>query len=354
VTWLLPRLLAAAAMALLLMLPAAAQDGVRKPRPLFASHEIIHITIEAPVDRLIRERAREGLRVPGQLLLKGHAPETLPIELALRGRTRRTAEVCPFPPLEVRFRSRPGEQSLFAGQGRMKLVTHCRPVAQFQQHVLLEYAAYRILNRLTPQSFSVRLAQIDYVGANGRPIISRYGFLIEHLDQVARRNRMQVVRVAGNIPESRFEPAAAARFAIFQELIGSLDWSMNGAPPGTTCCHNVRQIAPMGERQLLVPVPYDFDYAGLVDAPYAVPPDLVRVSSVRERRYRGFCRHNDEAVAYAAELAGRRTEVLAVLDEIGPLEDRVRSRAKAYLDSHFRELADKERTATRIAQRCLR
>lgn len=348
------RLLAGAVVALLLALPVAAQDETRKPRPLFASHEIIQLTIEAPVDRLIRERSREGLQVPGRLLLRGDAPETLPIALALRGRTRRTAEVCPFPPLELRFSARPPGESLFAGQGRIKLVTHCRQTPQFQQHILLEYAAYRILNLLTPQSFSVRLAQIDYVGTNGRLMASRYGILIEPLDQVARRNRMQVVRVMGNIPETRFDPAAAARFALFHELIGSLDWSMNGAPEGGVCCHNVRQISARGERQLLVPVPYDFDYAGLVDAPYAVPPELVRVRSVRERRYRGFCRHNDEALAYAAELSGKREQVLAVLDEIGPLEERARSRAKDYLDSHFRDLAAQDRTAERIAQHCLR
>ena len=40
-------------------------------------------------------------------------------------------------------------------------------------------------------------------------------------------------------------------------------------------------------------MPYDFDYSGLVDAPYAVPPDSIHLANVRVRRYRGFCLHND-------------------------------------------------------------
>ena len=46
-------------------------------------------------------------------------------------------------------------------------------------------------NRLTPASFRARLAMIDYVDDSGKPIISRYGFFIEDIDDVASRNDMK-------------------------------------------------------------------------------------------------------------------------------------------------------------------
>jgi hypothetical protein len=36
-------------------------------------------------------------------------------------------------------------------------------------------------------------------------------------------------------------------------------------------------------------VPYDFDLAGLVSAPYAQPAEELLMASVRQRRYRGYC-----------------------------------------------------------------
>jgi hypothetical protein len=50
-----------------------------------------------------------------------------------------------------------------------------------------------------------------------------------------------------------------------------------------------------------IPMPYDFDHAGLIDAPYAEPAEALHMSSVRERRFRCYCISNlkvyDSAVA---------------------------------------------------------
>ena len=86
----------------------------------------------------------------------------LPITLTARGITRLRDDICSFPPLRVEFNSPPPPGSLFERQGRLKLVTHCRTAADHQQKILLEYAAYRIFNLLTPVSFRARLAQVIF------------------------------------------------------------------------------------------------------------------------------------------------------------------------------------------------
>jgi hypothetical protein len=39
----------------------------------------------------------------------------------------------------------------------------------------------------------------------------------------------------------------------------------------------------------IIAVPYDFDHSGLVNAPYANPAEELRMSSIRQRRFRGYC-----------------------------------------------------------------
>src|SRR2546429_2372047 len=106
--------------------------------------------------------------------------------------------------------------------------------------------------------------------------------------------------------------------------ISNLDWAMTAAPAGADCCHNARLMGAKGVTGAstgLIPVPYDFDYAGLVNAPYAVPPDGIHVANVKVRRYRGFCAHNEEAKAFLTQISTRRDSLMAILNETPQLEE---------------------------------
>lgn len=338
--------------ALLLAGPAAA---AREPNPLFAGTEPVRLTIRGPFGAIGRSAERSTAVHDASLTLAGATPETHPIKLSARGITRRRREVCAFPPLRVEFTQAPAAASLFSGQRRLKLVTHCRPAESFQQYMLLEYAAYRLLNILSPRSLRVRLAAIDYVEAGAdRPFASRLGFLIEDVDDAARREGLVEIDT-GNVRVAQLGARDAARFAVFQYMIGNLDWSMHAGPPGSQCCHNSKLLgAAAGAASGLIPIAYDFDHSGLVDAPYATPPPQVAVATVRSRRYRGYCIHNDEARAAAAEAYAARGALLAVLDAIPQLNARSRNRASAYLAGFFEDVGSPEGVAANLLRNCLR
>src|SRR6186997_3293429 len=131
----------------LMAAPAAAQTT-----SLFASDDPIHIKIAGPVNAVARGAEDSTAPREATLSLAGTA-ETYPIRLSARGITRRLKLTCSFPPLRVDFAQKPPASSLFAGQGRLKLVTHCQNDTGFQQHLLLEYSAYRIFNLISPVSF---------------------------------------------------------------------------------------------------------------------------------------------------------------------------------------------------------
>jgi hypothetical protein len=329
------------------------RGGPKPVKPLFASNDLIHLTIKAPFSDITRGAIPEEKPQPGTLSVAGARPETLAVTLAPRGITRRKKEICPFPPLAVVFPDKPGKDSLFQGQKKLKLVTHCKPSEGWQQYLLLEYAAYKLYNAMTPQSFNARLAQIDYVDASGRPITTRYGFFIEDGDDMAARSGFDEEKMPDRIPVATLDPKAAVRYALFQDMISNLDWAMNAGAQGLGCCHNARLIGPKGATANIIPVPYDFDYSGLVDAPYAVPPAVLQLANVRIRRYRGFCRHNAEVPAQAAALLAQRERLMAVLDSVPDLDGSTRKKASAYLAGFFDQLGSQADIEAKLLKTCV-
>lgn len=330
--------------------PARAADG---PKPLFASDEPLSLTLTAALDSMSRERGANP--VSGVLAVGGATPETLPVSLSVRGITRRRQDVCAFPPLRVEFTQKPGPTSLFKGQKRLKLVTQCQRMADYQQYLLLEYAAYRMYRTLTSASFNVRLARINYAGKDGQVHATRLGFFLEDADDVAARNGQERLRGVDRISAAQLDAAAAARYAVFEYMISNLDWAMTAGPAGTDCCHNARLLADEGVGAAatgLIPVPYDFDYSGLVNAPYAAPPEGIRVPNVRVRRYRGFCAHDEQARAFLAQIATRKDSLLAVLNATPLLDERSRRNAAAYLGDFFEAAGSPSRVAD-LMRTCL-
>ena len=348
----------AAGLVLALALAAAMQPSdsapAKKATPLFTSDTPIHIALRGPISAIARTPANSRAARPATLTLVAPVAEAHAIQLSPRGRTRRLKVTCTFPPLRLEFAAKPAATSLFKGQRRLKLTTHCRTSSQHQQYVLLEYAAYRLFNLISPAGLRARLATVDYVESDGRPVISRLGFLVEDSDDAAKRNGLVEARMPPRILPSQLDGVGAARAALFEYMIGNLDWSMRAGPQGDFCCHNFRLMAASATAQTgLVPVPYDFDFSGLVNAPYALPPEEIPVGSVRERRYHHYCIHNAQVIQVAAEFRAKRGELLAVLRSIPQLDEGKRRTASAYLEDFFRDIATDEDVTKRVLKDCV-
>jgi hypothetical protein len=305
----------------------------KPPTPLFASDTPIHVTIQGPISSLVSSRSETPR--PASMTVDG---VTYPITLSARGITRKMSDTCDFPPIRVALTAAAPPGSLFEHQKHLKLVTHCRRDAGFQQKVLLEYSAYRLFNLVTPMSFRARLANVDYVDANGRPYISRVGFFLEDFGDVAKRNGMVEAHLGPNVALSQIEPGSGARFAVFEYMISNYDWSMRAGPSGTDCCHNGRLMSSGAPGELLTAVPYDFDYSGLVDTPYSIPPEGIPIDSVRQRNYRGYCVHLAQARAVATQMSSRRAEFLGVFSTIPGLDPREQAKAINYLQGFFADV----------------
>jgi len=345
----------AARLALAVLLAAAAQPVAPASKPatrLFSDDRPIHVTIKGPISAVVSTPAPARTARPAVLQA---GAETLPILLSPRGILRRTKVACSFPPLGVQFTAKPPKQSLFDRQKRLKLVTHCRNPSDHQQYVLLEYAAYRMFNVLSPLGLRARLGTFDYVEQNGRAVGSKIGFFIEDPDDAAKRNSLAELRIAARIAPSQLDPVTSARAAMFEYMIGNTDWSMRAGPAGDTCCHNFKLLGRAAGAQFgIVPVPYDFDVSGLVNPPYALPPDGLGIDSVKQRRYRGYCVHNRQALAVAAEFRATRAEIFGVLGTVPGLDGGRQQKAAAYLEGFFQDIATDEDVNRRLLKTCIK
>ena len=133
-----------ALLALGLLLAASAASAAEPAKPLFADDELIRITLRGPIGQVSGSDKRST--IVAATLTNG--AESLPVRLSPRGITRLRKETCKFAPLRVDITGAPPAGSLFAGQRRLKLVTHCRPAESHQQYLLLEYAVYRLYSQL--------------------------------------------------------------------------------------------------------------------------------------------------------------------------------------------------------------
>src|ERR1700761_2985993 len=143
-----------AAIIWIVALPAMAQTR------LFSDDAPLRLVITAPFSEIAKGKYTDKKAYPATVSLAGGP--AMPIELRARGYTRRTAGYCSFPPLSLKFEKKSIHGTLFQGQHRLKLVTYCRPAADYEQRVILEYTAYRLYNLITPISYRVRSAQVTY------------------------------------------------------------------------------------------------------------------------------------------------------------------------------------------------
>ena len=66
---------------------------------------------------------------------------------------------------------------------------------------------------------------------------------------------------------------------LFQLLIANNDYSLIRGEGGP-CCHNIDILGYRDSDSGFIPVPFDFDMSGLVNAAYAAPPDQVPMGCI--------------------------------------------------------------------------
>ncbi len=322
------------------------KDILPPPLPLFQYDDVLKITIHSDFQELLADRGDERQEHPATLSYNESdgSSGTQDVQLRVRGNFRRQLQNCGFPPLRLNLRKKAVEQTIFHGQDKLKLVTHCQNKEKgAEQRILLEYLIYKIYNILTEYSFNVRLVLINYVDTSGqRKELSRHGFLIESEEELALRLGGKVIKKEG-IHQDSTDYNQVAMLSIFQYLAGNTDWSV-------PALHNIKLISLPDGR--LIPVPYDFDWSGLVDAPYATPARNIPVEDVRTRFYRGYCRSREIMQTHLDLFNERRDAIQRQVYELEPLSRKNRKLTTQYINQFYKTINSSKRVNKQFLKTC--
>ncbi|MDH3849136.1 MAG: hypothetical protein OEV05_15220, partial [Gammaproteobacteria bacterium] len=188
------------------------------PDPLFQNDTPIEVTITAPMKTLLRGRPDEEY-LSGMLSYREADGSIVELDIGIRtrGNYRRQTRVCPFPPLRIDIKKSQAKGTLFHKQNKLKLVAHCRDNSErYEQNIIKEYLAYRILNTLTDISYRVRLARITYRDSEQKyDDRLRYAFFIEHKKRLSRRVGLPVIST-DRIKASDLEGKYSDLMSLFQ------------------------------------------------------------------------------------------------------------------------------------------
>lgn len=323
-----------------------------EPDPLFADHDIIKLTLSGPFRKINKERNKTTIYQDARLSYTDQRGQVIivPVRLQARGNFRLDKERCGRAPLRVLFHKKSLTGTLFENQQKLKLVVLCRRKSAYKQYLIQEYLIYRMYNLLTDASFRVKLAEITYVEP-GRPgAQTSYGFFIE--DQKRLGKRLGVERIRGNrIEVNTLDQEQISLVTLFQFMIGNTDWSVKKGEADEDCCHNTKVLGKAGQPS--IPVPYDFDFSGLISTEYAQPQAALHLRSVRIRRYRGFCQPDvvgmDKARARIEEL---KVELYGLFENNKLLTRRRRQKSINYLDSYYKISNSDVKFGDKVLHKC--
>ena len=321
-----------------------------QPRPsatLFTETAPLEMEIRLDYRRICRNSDKSCPDVPAEITYRDADGSEKRLAASIRTRGRWKTAHCSFPALFVFFAPDQTAGTLFEGETMLPLTTDCKQkVSRYERYALIEHLAYRLYRLLTDLGLHSRLSQITYVHTDTDRSLKRYGFFTEHFDRLAARTDRDFYRVK-SLDLYKTVPEEMATLALFQFMIGNLDWSAYGS-------HNIALFRdPNG---ITTPVPYDFDYSGLVNAEYAVPPESlsrsVTLRNIRDRLYRGFCWPDLDWPALFDKFQRIRGDIFTEVAATPGLSNTARRDVKKYLESFYGIIDSEKKRRRFIIEKC--
>jgi hypothetical protein len=318
----------------ILYLPATAQkvDKVK----FFADESVVNATLEFDMRDLLAKKALNRY-LPGTITLtsKDGTTATAKVEVTARGNFRR--ETCFMPGLKVSFKK--DSTSSLSKFKEVKLTNGCSPGDEPGQLVVKEFLAYKIYNLLTDMSLRVRFMNISFKDVSGKKKpYTQYGFMIEDIDDMAKRNDMVEIEGTQYLTEQTNRDQMTL-VTLYQYLIGNTDWSVPSY-------HNIKLIGPKEDKSIRpYVIAYDFDICGFVDAPYSTIDEQLqdKITTVRERLNRGFPRTMEELKTAVNLFNDRKEKIIGLIKNNEYLNSKEKSKAVEYVEDFYKTINnDKE------------
>jgi hypothetical protein len=308
------------------------KDAPKRKLTLFDSDEPIEISLEFDLKHFLEKEAQTET-FDGLLTLRLSETDSMDRKVTLKYRGFSRYQKCGYPPVEINFK-KPVYLDTDSGKvKKIKLVHQCERGALYEEYIKREYLVYKLFNVLTDTSYRVRLLKINYIDSKKvKKPFTLYGFFIEPRNLLALRTNNLIVKTA-SLTQRDMIPKTLDRVAIFNYMIANWDWSIPGQ-------HNVDVIKSTryDVSGLGIPVPFDFDLTGVVNADYAIPPPEMEIENARQRKFTGICRSKETYQKELMLFLDKKDEFYSVVNNYPYLNKASKRDIIVFLDQFFDQL----------------
>jgi hypothetical protein len=307
---------------------AMESTNAAKKYELFGQEELFECTIKADFASFLADRtgkAKAQMAVISYQMPNGMEMD-LPLKIKVRGHYRRDPLVCYFPPIKLDFDKDLTKPAPFQGQNKIKLVTHCDE----EQYIFREYYLYQVCRMLTDKSFRVRLAKVTYQDINSaRPTETRYAFMIESEEELAQRLGGEPLDDDVPIQPEDVDQEQLALVHLFNYMIANKDFDIQVR-------QNVKIVDQRKGKPLVIP--YDFDWSGMVNAPYTKLSDNEGPVYEERQRFKSLCLSEAEYQSLVDRFLGIEDQVIALYEHAPHFTEEQKTEIIDYFKTFFKQI----------------
>jgi hypothetical protein len=317
------------------------QESDRQYVSLFNSDELLDVSLYLDLSSYLKKADKNN---SFDALMTMHFSDTDSVQskvtISYRGQSR--YERCKYPPMKIKFR-KPLYQTSESGRIKsMKLVNQCQQGYASEEYVIRECLVYKLYEVLTDTCYRTRLVKISFndTERKRKPLV-QYGIFIEPDALLASRTNTLEART-GSVRQSHMIPSMIDRIAVFNYMVSNWDWAVVSQ-------HNIRVFvsSQYGQSMLGIPVPFDFDLAGVVNADYAIPPPWMTIKTNRDRIFSGICRSEETYRHTLMMFLDKKDDLYAVVNDFPYLARSAKRDITWFLDQFFDQL-EKEKSLDKL------
>jgi len=292
----------------------------------------------------LEKHRKEKAYQPSMVCCTTPGKDSLALNAKVRTRGHMRLEICDYPPLKLKINKDDLSKYNLSSFNELDIVNHCGQSEADDQLLLKEYLAYKLWELVSPTYLKTQLIRLHYQNPDGTEAHETApGFLMEDPEEMANR-------LDGRLPKNSIMSTSAIarqpflRLCLFEFMIGNTDWYIPSR-------HNLEFIGITGY-QFLVTIPFDFDYSGLVHAPYAMPHETLKLPDVAIRYYQGWCHTESEVRGQLQVFLDQKEKILQMPYHIPGLNEKSIRQAVDYLQDFFEIIENPKKLEKEVIKHC--
>lgn len=241
------------------------------------------------------------------------------------GKTRR--KICSNYPIKIDLKKAELENFNYLPEfDKLKIVFQCNDQKIMSESIKMEKFIYDLHNVVTPYSHKARL--IKAKTQDEKKYLD--GLLLESREDLGLRTGIQEVKTS-TISVEILDRAEYVKMVLFQYMIANTDWSARKM-------HNSKLYSK--EDKTLITIPYDFDYAGLINNAYAVTPEILPISRVTQRYFMDKKVSLEELQKGIDYFISIENQIIDLCRTVNYLSEKSKSRSENFIAKFFENIKD--------------